>query len=52
MAQNSAGDAANIEPRYIIDTPTAGLLKRGAFAMDVDFFKNGGMTVGLDSRCA
>ncbi len=47
MAQNSAGDEANIEPRYIIDTPTAGLLKRGAFAMDVDFFQEGGMTVGL-----
>ena len=48
-AQNSAGDAANIEPRYTIDTPTAGLLKRGAFAMDVDFFQNGGMTVGLEA---
>ncbi|MGA9408244.1 MAG: hypothetical protein WBW71_14010 [Bacteroidota bacterium] len=47
MAQNSAGDAANIEPRYVIDMPTAGLIKRGAFAMDVDFFENGGMTVGL-----
>ena len=47
IAQNSAGDAANIEPRYIIDAPTAGLLKRGAFAMDVDFFQEGGMTVGL-----
>ena len=47
MAQNSAGDAANIEPRYIIDTPTAGLLKRGGFAMDVDFFQQGGMMVAL-----
>ncbi len=49
VAQNTAGDAANIEPRYIIDTPTAGLLKRGAFAMDVDFFQNGGMTIGLSA---
>jgi len=47
IAQNSAGDAANIEPRYVIDMPTAGLIKRGAFAMDVDFFQEGGMTVGL-----
>lgn len=49
VAQNTAGDAANIEPRYIIDTPTAGLLKRGAFAMDVDFFQNGGMAIGLSA---
>ncbi|HTR82784.1 MAG TPA: hypothetical protein VMM58_14240 [Bacteroidota bacterium] len=49
IAQITAGDAADIEPRYVIDTPTAGLLKRGAFAMDVDFFQNGGMTVGLSA---
>ncbi len=49
LAQNTAGDAANIEPRYLIDTPTAGLLKRGAFAMDVDFFQYGGMTIGLSA---
>ncbi len=49
VAQNTAGDAANIEPRYVIDTPTAGLLKRGAFAMDVEFFQNGGMTIGLSA---
>jgi hypothetical protein len=49
LAQNTAGDAANVEPRYVIDTPTAGLLKRGAFAMDVDFFQNGGMTIGLSA---
>lgn len=48
-AQNTAGDAANIEPRYVIDTPSAGLLKRGAFAMDIDFFQNGGMTIGLSA---
>ena len=47
MGQNSAGDAANIEPRYIIDTPTAGLLKRGGFAMDVNFFQDGGMMIAL-----
>ncbi len=48
-AQNSAGDAANVEPRNVIDTPTAGLLKRGAFAMDIDFFQNGGMALGLSA---
>ncbi|MDP1678155.1 MAG: YjbH domain-containing protein [Bacteroidota bacterium] len=47
VAQNSAGDAANIEPRYIIDTPTAGLLKRGAFSLESNFFQDGGLMFGL-----
>lgn len=46
-AQNSAGDAANIEPRFIIDTPTAGLLKRGAFSLESNFFQDGGLMLGL-----
>lgn len=47
VAQNSAGDAATIEPRYIIDTPTAGLLKRGAFSLEANFFQDGGLMFGL-----
>lgn len=46
-AQNTAGDAANIEPRYLIDTPTAGLLKRGAFSLESNFFQDGGLMFGL-----
>jgi hypothetical protein len=44
-----AGDESNIEPRSVIDIPTAGLLKRGAFAMDVDFFQEGGVTLGISA---
>ncbi|MFA5834628.1 MAG: YjbH domain-containing protein [Bacteroidota bacterium] len=47
IAQNSAGDAANVEPRYLIDTPTAGLLKRGAFSLESNFFQDGGLMFGL-----
>jgi hypothetical protein len=47
FAQGSAGDQATIEPRYIIDTPTAGMLKRGDFALDMDFFQEGGVDVYL-----
>ncbi len=47
FGQNSAGDAANIEPRFLIDTPTAGLLKRGAFSLESNFFQDGGLTFGL-----
>ncbi len=46
-AQLSAGDASNIEPRFVIDTPTAGLLKRGAFALESNFFQDGGLMFGL-----
>ncbi len=47
FAQNTAGDASNIEPRYIIDTPTAGVLKRGAFSFESNFFQDGGVMFGL-----
>jgi len=48
-AEGSAGAKANVEPRFLIDTPTAGILHRGDFALDIDFFGNGGMTVGLSA---
>lgn len=48
-AQNSAGDEATIEPRQVIDAPTAGLLKRGSFGMDVDFFQEGGVGIALSA---
>ena len=48
-AQTTAGDASTTEPRQLIDLPTAGVLKRGAFAMDVDFFQNGGLGIALSA---
>lgn len=47
FAQNTAGDASTSEPRYMIDMPTAGLLKRGSFSFESNFFQNGGLLVGL-----
>lgn len=47
FSQNSAGDASTIEPRQLIDIPTAGMLKRGSFSLDVDFFQQGGMTMSM-----
>ncbi len=46
-AQGSAGTSGKIEPRYLIDTPTAGMLARGSFALDVDFYQEGGVLLGL-----
>ncbi len=59
MAQSSApvrivGKAATIEPRDLVDFPTAGVLPRGSFAASVDFFQEGGLltsfTLGVLKR--
>jgi hypothetical protein len=47
IAQQSAGDASNVEPRYLIDIPTAGILKRGSVAFDGNFFQDGGVMFGI-----
>jgi hypothetical protein len=47
FAQSYAGDAATIEPTMIVDKPTAGILKRGAYAVRTNFFEQGGVLVGL-----
>jgi hypothetical protein len=46
-AQSYAGDAATIEPTMIVDKPTAGILKRGTYAVRTNFFEQGGVLVGL-----
>lgn len=46
-AQGSAGSNAKIEPRYIIDLSTAGMLRHGDLAIDMDFFQSGGLLVGF-----
>jgi hypothetical protein len=48
-AQTTAGDASAIEPRQLVDMPTAGMLSRGAFALDADFFQNGGLGITLSA---
>ncbi len=46
-AQGSAGEGANIEPRYLVDVPTAGMLPKASVAMDMDFYQEGGVLLGL-----
>lgn len=46
-AQSYAGDAATIEPTMIVDKPTAGILKKGSYAVRTNFFEQGGVLVGL-----
>lgn len=45
----SAGSAAQVEPRYLIDMPTAGILHNGMIAMNVHFYENSGVLVGLEA---
>jgi len=44
-AQGTAGSDARLETRTIIDVPTAGMLRNGAFGLGMEFFQNGGMTL-------
>lgn len=46
-AQSYAGDAATVEPTMIVDKPTAGVLKRGSYAVRTNFFEQGGVLLGL-----
>jgi hypothetical protein len=48
-SQGSAGTGGDIEPRYIIDMPTAGLLARGSYSIDMDFFQRGGMMMRINA---
>jgi len=47
MAQGSAGTGGPFEPRYLVDVPTAGMLPRGALALDMDFYEQGGILLGV-----
>ena len=47
LGQSYAGDAATIEPTSIVDKPTAGILKKGSYAVRTNFFEEGGVLVGI-----
>ena len=52
FAQNlngSAGSAANVEPRYLVDMPTAGILHNGMIGMNVHFYEMSGVLVSLEA---
>ena len=47
--QGSAGSGSEIEPRYLVDVPTAGMPAKGSFALDLDFYQEGGVLLGLSA---
>lgn len=46
-AQGTAGTEAGAELRYLVDVPTAGMLAKGNFALDTDFYQEGGVLFGV-----
>jgi hypothetical protein len=46
-AQGSAGTEGELEPRYLVDVPTAGMLGKGSLGLDIDFYQEGGVLLGL-----
>lgn len=48
-AQGAAGSGGGLEPRFLVDVPTAGMLDKGTFALDVDFYQEGGVLFGLSA---
>lgn len=49
LAQGAAGAGATYEPRMMIDMPTAGMLDKGSFAVDLNFYQEGGVLFGLSA---
>lgn len=47
QAQGSAGTGGTIEPRFLVDVPTAGLLPKGTMCLDADFYQEGGVLLGV-----
>jgi hypothetical protein len=47
LAQGSAGTNGKLEPRSLVDVPTAGILPKGTFSLDVDFYQEGGVLMGV-----
>lgn len=48
FSQGSAGSSAELEPRFLIDFPTAGALKKGTYSVDTRLEPNGGVTTGIN----
>ena len=49
VAQGSAGSSSRFEPRTIVLMPTAGMLPKGSYALNVDFYQGGGVLLGLSA---
>lgn len=48
-AEGSAGTGGTLEPRVIVEMPTAGMLAKGTYAIDASLYQEGGMLVGFSA---
>ena len=46
-SQGSAGYTGSVEPRYLIDKPTAGLIGKHNLGLDIDFYQSGGILLAV-----
>ncbi|MFI5251410.1 MAG: hypothetical protein ACHQQQ_03165 [Bacteroidota bacterium] len=46
-SQGSAGSSSDIEPRYLVDIPTAGMFPHRTLALDMNYYQNGGILFGV-----
>lgn len=49
LGQGSAGTDGKLEPRFLVDMPTAGMPDKGAMVLDVDFYQEGGVMFGISA---
>ncbi|MBM2815831.1 MAG: hypothetical protein HW421_2593 [Ignavibacteria bacterium] len=49
FAKGTAGNAANLESRFIVDMPTAGVIPEKSFGFYAQFFNNGGLALELSA---
>lgn len=47
FAQTNVGESANFEPTFIIDKPTAGMLRKGNYSISTSFYQQGGVLFGV-----
>lgn len=45
--QGSAGTGGMLEPRFLVDMPTAGMPDKGSMVLDVSFYQEGGVLFGI-----
>jgi len=48
IGQGTAGSSAEIEPRYLIDFPTAGAMRKGNYSVDSRLEPGGGLVFGMN----
>jgi hypothetical protein len=49
IGQGSAGTDGKLEPRFLVDMPTAGMADKGTMVLDVDFYQEGGVLFGISA---